>query len=114
MLYICLEASELEIHKFLNWEYGFNLITVWNWQAILFLFILCSSSSVTPYMRNRKEKQEKTRNETVARFISIPRHLPQQHTWSAFSSNPFHSNSANNKTHLIAIVTRESSKCFGS
>jgi hypothetical protein len=29
----CLEASELEIHKFLNWEYGFNLITVWKYSG---------------------------------------------------------------------------------
>jgi hypothetical protein len=53
--------------------------------------VFCFSSySVVPLWRQiratGKEKQEKTRNETVARFISIPQDLQQRYTWLAFSS----------------------------
>jgi hypothetical protein len=53
--------------------------------------VFCFSSySVVPLWHQiratGKEKQEKTRNETVARFISIPQDLQQRYTWLAFSS----------------------------
>lgn len=56
--------------------------------------VFCFSSySVVPLYRQicatGKGKQEKTGNETVARFISIPQDLRQQCTWLAFSSDPF-------------------------